>query len=100
MREAAVVTVLATGYFVRVHVAEFGFVLVLVIQAFYTVVRASAVDALRASVRLCVFTKLWGVQVVFSTTVFQAVIKKARFVVMWHGELRALESFKVFKHKV
>jgi hypothetical protein len=98
VRKAAVFAVLAARDFVRVHVAEFGFVLFRVVEPLHPVVGAAA--SRRTSVGLRVFAKLWRVETVVSSSVFDTVVEEAWFVVMRYWKLSALEPLEVLQHEV
>ena len=100
MGKAAVLTVLTERNLVRVKVAELGFVLVPVVQAFNTVVSTFAAIMLRTLFSLGELTELWGVAAIVPSLVLDGVKVEARLMIMGTSTIRTFEALEVTQKKV
>jgi hypothetical protein len=98
VRERAKISVFTRGELVRVKVTEFGFILVLMVETFYSVMRTSAFFTFWAFFGICEFAELRGVKGVEATFIFKGVGEVTGFVVVWgstQGAIKTLEGGEV-----
>jgi hypothetical protein len=100
MCKTAVVSVFTLTNLSWIHMAELSFVLIRMVQALNPVVCSATFLVFWTSFRLSKFTKFRCIHWVVSSSVFNWMIEKARFVVVRYCNLHAFVPLEILQHKM
>ena len=95
MSKGAIVTILALLNFVWKAMTKLSFILIFVIESFYSIMSSTALISLRTLLCVCKLAQFRSVIVVISSFIFDGMIIVAALVIVRRIFLRALDPFEV-----